>query len=72
MTELRERYFDWLSRRNYSPRTISSYVGHVKRFALHYDRCPSEISDEELIAYWDYLRVDLGMSQSSLNLAYSS
>ena len=40
MTSLRQRFIDDLRIRNYSPRTIESYVAGVARFAKHFNRSP--------------------------------
>jgi len=51
MTPLRQRFTEDLQRRNYSPRTISCYVSHVARFALHFGRSPDLLGPEEVRQY---------------------
>lgn len=71
-SKLRSDYERWLGRRNYASRTIQSYVKRVEQLAVHYGRCPSQISDEELGVYLDYLRLECKAAQSTLSVAYSS
>src|SRR5262249_59156164 len=56
MTPLRQRFVDDLRRRNYSPRTIESYVAHVARFATHVGRSPDLLGPEEIRAFQLHLR----------------
>lgn len=72
MSTLLIRYRSWLERRNYASRTIISYLRQIRALSDYYGRCPTQLSDEQLISYWDYLRVDRGLSQSSLSACYSS
>jgi len=48
MTPLRQRFVDDLRVRNYSPRTIETYVARVARFAKHFDRSPEVLGPEEV------------------------
>lgn len=55
MTPLRERMIDDLLLRNYSPRTIETYVSHVARFARFHKRSPELLGPEEVRAYQKHL-----------------
>ena len=48
MTPLRQRLIDELTRRNYSPRTIQTYVSAVARTAKHFNLSPDRLSPEQL------------------------
>lgn len=48
MTPLRQRLIDELTRRNYSPRTIDTYVAAVARTAKHFNRSPDRLTPEQL------------------------
>jgi integrase/recombinase XerD len=51
MTPLRQRLIDDLCLRNYSPRTIDTYVGCLVRFARHFGRSPDALGAEEIRLY---------------------
>ncbi len=48
MTPLRQRLIDELTRRNYSPRTIETYVAAVTRTAKHFARSPDQLTPDQL------------------------
>ena len=61
MTPLRQRLIDDLYLRNYSPRTIETYVGCLVRFARHFGRSPDGLGAEEIRLYQlDLLRRGTG------------
>jgi integrase/recombinase XerD len=51
MTPLRQRFVQDLQLRNYSPRTVQTYLQHVIRFARHFGRSPQELGPEEVRQY---------------------
>ena len=51
MTPLRQRLTDDLRLRNYSPRTVQTYVAAVARFARHFGRSPADLGPEDVRAY---------------------
>ena len=51
MTPLRQRFLDDLRLRNYSPRTLETYVACVARFARHFGRSPDQLGKEEIRAF---------------------
>ncbi len=65
MTSLRQRMIDDLRIRNHSPRTIKTYVYRVRRFAKHFDRCPSKLGPEEVRTYLLYL-MSKGYARSTI------
>jgi integrase/recombinase XerD len=51
MTPLRQRFLDDLRLRNYSPRTLETYVACVAKFARHFNRSPELLGAEEIRAF---------------------
>lgn len=51
MTTLRERMIDDLKLRNYSPRTIETYVGRIVGFAKFHGRSPEHLGPEDVRSY---------------------
>jgi site-specific recombinase XerD len=51
MTPLRQRFIDDLRVRNYSPRTIATYVSVLVRFAKHFGRSPEQLNAEHIRQY---------------------
>lgn len=71
MTPLRKEMIDWMFRRGFSPRTVESYVKAAVKFAQYYGKSPALLTEQDIVAYMDYLCQDRKLSQSSLNCAYS-
>ena len=67
MTPLRRRLLEELALRNYSPKTVKTYVSQVTKFARHYGRSPDTLTKEEVRAYLLYLMQERKLSASSLN-----
>jgi site-specific recombinase XerD len=68
MTPLRSRLIDHLKLRNYSARTIDSYVGVVGGLAKYYDTPPDRLDQGQIQAYLVH-RIDEGLAWSSINVA---
>ena len=51
MTPLRRRFVDDLLLRNYSPRTIETYVTGVVRVAKHFKRSPDLLGPDDIRAF---------------------
>lgn len=66
MTILRQRMIDDLKLRNYSPRTIETYVALVARFAAFHKRSPAWLGPEDVRNYQLHL-LDAGTSWSLFN-----
>jgi integrase/recombinase XerD len=48
MTPLRQRMLEDMQLRGLAARTQESYLAAVRQLAVHYDRSPDQLSDEEL------------------------
>jgi integrase/recombinase XerD len=71
MTPLRQRFLDDMRLRNYSPRTLETYVCRVAQFALHFGRSPEQLGSEEIRTYQLYL-LEQGASWSQFNQTVSA
>ena len=69
MTTLRQQMIDAMVLRNLASSTITAYIAAVQRLALHYHRCPSGLSLEEVQGYLVYMIRDLGRAWSTVNVA---
>jgi integrase/recombinase XerD len=69
MTPLRQRFLDDLRLRNYSPRTLETYLHHVVRFSRHFGRSPAQLGPEEIRAYQLHLLHERHASWSVFNQA---
>ncbi len=69
MTPLRQRFVHDLQLRNYSPRTVETYVRHVVHFARHFGRSPEQLGVEEIRLYQLHLLEQRHASFSVFNQA---
>jgi integrase/recombinase XerD len=65
MGELRDRMVRDMDLRNFSPRTVESYVDQVKGLAKYYRRRPDELSPEEIQRYLLYVQEERRLSSST-------
>lgn len=65
MGELRDRMVRDMDLRNFSPRTVESYVEQVKGLAKYYRRPPDQLSIEEIQQYMLYVREQRRLSTST-------
>src|SRR3989304_7792226 len=59
-----------LELKNYSPKTRLCYLAAVKSFALHFQRSPDQLSEEEIRGYLHYLIQKKKGSQAVISQAY--
>lgn len=69
MNALRTRLVDDLRIRNYSPRTIRTYVAWITKFARHFGRSPDELGPEQIREYQQFLIDTQKLSWSAVNQA---
>jgi site-specific recombinase XerD len=69
MSELRQRMIDLMVFRNYAESTIEMYVRNVEGLARYYNRCPSQLSREEVQGYLVYLSRDRALAYNTVNVA---
>ena len=68
MTSLRQRFTEDLQLRNYATGTVRLYVEHVSRLALHFQRSPEELTEEDVRSYLVYLVRERRYSWSHYNV----
>ena len=69
MTPLRQRMIEDIQLRGLSPKTQRAYVRAVRQLAEYYHRSPDQIGEEELRAYFLYLKNEKRLSRSSCTVA---
>jgi integrase/recombinase XerD len=67
MTPLRQRMLEDLRLRNYSPRTVETYVAAVARFAQHFGKSPELLGPEDVRTYQLHLLEQCHASWSRFN-----
>jgi site-specific recombinase XerD len=72
MGALREKMKMDMELKNFSIRTIKSYLSWIKNFTLHYGNSPEKLGDDDIRNYLYYLLKEKKASQSSMNQAYSA
>lgn len=72
MTPLRQRFIEDLQLRNRSPRTVETYVLHLKQFARFFNQSPDQLGSEQAHRYLVYLLHEKKVSWSTYNQAVSA
>jgi len=67
MTPLRRRMREDLEIRNYSPRTVETYVRCVAQFSRHFGRSPDQLGSEEIRGYQLHLTTERRVSPALVN-----
>lgn len=68
MSQLRQRMLEDLQLRGLSEGTQKAYIRSVRQLAEYYDRCPDEISEEELRCYFLYLKNEKGDASATIGV----
>ena len=69
MTPLRQKFIEDMQLRGLSERTQEAYVTVVRQLAEHYSKSPDQITEEELRAYFLYLKNVKQYSRSTSTVA---
>ena len=69
MTALRQRMIEDMQLRGLSANTQESYLRAVRLLAEHYRKSPDQIKEEELRAYFLYLKNEKGSARSTITVA---
>ena len=72
MGAFRDRMKMDMELKNFSIKTIKSYLSWMKNYTLHYGMSPDKLGDEDIRNYLYYLLKEKKASQSSVNQAYSA
>ena len=72
MTELRKRMLQEMQLRNFSKRSIETYLSCICQLAKYYNRSPDEINRHEIKDYLLYLINDRQVSKSTVNQVISA
>ncbi len=72
MTPLRQRMIEDMRIRNMAPRTQTTYVDQVARFARHFGRSPELLGPSEVRAWQLYLAQDKRLAASSISVAVAA
>jgi integrase/recombinase XerD len=72
MSILRQRMTEDMRLRNFSPRTIKTYLEQVTRFAAYFNQKPERLGAEHVRLYQLYLIQEKGAASSSVNVASSA
>lgn len=70
MGKLREQMVEEMESRNFSPKTIKAYLGHMVAFTRFLRKSPAEMGEDEIRRYLQYLRKEKQVSWSNINIAY--
>jgi len=68
MTPLRERFIREMQLRQFTPRTIESYVASVLGLAAFYRRSPDQLQTEQIRSYMHHLLVERRLASGTCNL----
>ncbi|MDX2511773.1 MAG: site-specific integrase [Desulfobacterales bacterium] len=71
MTKLRQKFEKHLTLFRFSPKTNAAYMNAVKSLAVHYQKSPDQLTDEQIQDYLDYIIADRKLAWSTCNVQFS-
>jgi integrase/recombinase XerD len=72
MGKLKDKMKMDMELKNFSVRTVKTYLGCVEKFAAHYGKSPEDLGQEDIRNYLHYLQKDRELATSSINQAYGA
>jgi site-specific recombinase XerD len=72
MSKLREKMLREMQLKNYSERTIETYLSSISSLSKHFNQSPDELTREQVRDYLLYLINDRGLSTSIINQTISA
>lgn len=72
MGKLRDKMVMDMELRNFSPKTIIAYLGHMVAFTKKFSKSPADMGIDEIREYLHYLKIEKKSSWSNINIAYSA
>ena len=72
MTPLRQRMLEDMQLRGLAVRTQASYLAAVRQLAVHYDKSPDQLTEEQLRQYFLYLRNEKHVAPNTSNVALNA
>jgi site-specific recombinase XerD len=70
MGKLRDQMKMELELRNYAPKTITAYLGHMVGYTKLFKKSPAEMGETEIRQYLHHLKTVKKLSSSNINIAY--
>ncbi len=70
MGKLRDQMKMELELKNYAPKTITAYLGHMTAYTKLFMKSPAEMGEEEVRKYLHHLKTVKKVSTSNINIAY--
>jgi integrase/recombinase XerD len=72
MGKLKDRMKMDMELKNFSIRTVKTYLGCVEKFAAYYRKSPEDLGQEDIRNYLHYLRKERNLATSSINQAHGA
>jgi integrase len=70
MGKLRDQMLMEMQLRNYKPKTIEAYIGHMVGYTKLFGKSPAQMGEQEIRKYLYHLKTEKKTSYSNINIAY--